>query len=1067
MKPFDIAPYALPGTPAGEFRFEEPRDITTVVVTFASGAPKRIGLEYLQNTWPNERHERVPDKDMTRPSHFGWHPIDDHYNSKWKRAAIQVRKAGRKTLEVTFHRLTREFREFRRYDVTFRRTLGIRLAVPKSAVIEKVQVYTVSPPARSRIRVEFNAGRKTGVRKLDLSAYNAVITRVTGGPAAAVSGGTVRTSGAKPFFFVDVGHMTPAHRYAYDDGLLTFTADDDAFTISMTSLREQGPIWYEDRGVYIRLADDPTTFADYQTRNLDEHTINRQVSNLPEQSLGGAYTGQPRAHAVGCSVGCMRSRHRFWVESNGDVVLTKYNVSAVHAEGAAGMRSVHSKDTPRFKNDGNARFFFGLERWCVLGRHPDPSPVLTYNIHLRDGSIELRQKVFAVPLNRSILSGELAGDDTVVGVLTFELTNTGPQPAVACLPVQYSDNSTRINTSSGGVGIARSWSVNRWRDYNDRMIPLSPREQLTASGGLITGIHKDQPVLRAAYESSIQPRQDGTGIVFEKLLQPGESCRVVLKIPYVAADGPEEIASLRAIDADAGYAEVVRFWQAQGCRGASVHTPEPNLDALHALHLSHTQITDFDVMDGSGLINTTVGTSTYGNCTNESCMINMDLDERGLVEDVRRRLGLWVKYQGTVGLNGNFTDHDGVLYGAGGFEVGATYNQHHGWALWRLADHFLMTGDREWFAGVTDNVIRGADWVFRQRRNTMKPLPFSRGWEYGFLPAGSLEDVTDYHYWLSTNALTWRGTDTAAAALEKFGHPDAARVRRESNAYRKDLIAGFERMRRLSPLVHLRDGRWVPHYPSRLYRRGRDYGWIREVLEGSVYLLISGLYDPCSKQASWILDDFQDNRYMNPPYGYGLPDPAHWFDRGGFSVQPNLLAGLIPHLERDEIEVYLWMFFNAWNACYREEIQAMVEHPMPWLGWSNYAQYKTSDQSNAVSWLRYIFVYSRGRRLHLGRAIPRDWLRKGNDIWANDVATRFGKVSVRYRSAGDDGRITAEVSLDLREQPEELLLRFRHPEKKPMKSVLVNGRPHKRFDAAKEDVDIRGMTGRLLVEAVY
>ena len=85
MKPFDIAPFRLPGTPVGEVRFEEPRDIQTVVVTFASAAPGKVALEYLQNTWPKERHERIPDKDMTRPCHFGWLPIDDHYNSKWKR----------------------------------------------------------------------------------------------------------------------------------------------------------------------------------------------------------------------------------------------------------------------------------------------------------------------------------------------------------------------------------------------------------------------------------------------------------------------------------------------------------------------------------------------------------------------------------------------------------------------------------------------------------------------------------------------------------------------------------------------------------------------------------------------------------------------------------------------------------------------------------------------------------------------------------------------------------------------------------------------------------------------
>lgn len=54
--------------------------------------------------------------------------------------------------------------------------------------------------------------------------------------------------------------------------------------------------------------------------------------------------------------------------------------------------------------------------------------------------------------------------------------------------------------------------------------------------------------------------------------------------------------------------------------------------------------------------------------------------------------------------------------------------------------------------------------------------------------------------------------------------------------------------------MRLRDGRWVPNYPSRPYRRGRDCGWIREALEGSIYLLISGLYTEDTRAAGWILD---------------------------------------------------------------------------------------------------------------------------------------------------------------------------------------------------------------------
>ncbi len=1049
---FDIAPFALPNGPPGEVRFEEPRDILRVVVTFSAIPPAGVKLQYLRKAWPQNRPEEAADGDMTRPASFGWVPLDDWFNTTWYDAAVRVRRNGPRVRTFTFRELSVETPDapaIQNYDVKFRRTLGIRLVSP--VPISRVQVFTRSVARRTRLRVELDAGRMTRARTIELSGYNAVVRKISARVGTTVQGTVVRLrSSTRRSFLLDVHHMAPCHRYCYDDGLVTFKLGSEAFTISLVSLEAQGPVWFAEQGVYVAGAVDPTTFAQYRAANAGRVTIAQAVAARPEQTLAGAMNGQPRPHPIPYVFGCKHARQKFWLEPNGDLEMNAWLVTRQPA-----------RDTTRWKNRDNGRFFFGLENWSVEGRFNDPWPVVSYNLHVKSGALRLQQKSFAVPLQRPILAGEPASDDTIVALVRFRFENAGDCPVLAELPVGYSSQAHRsINR--------RLEMIRGPRGQSDGLVPLVPRDPLRLQGDRLISDFSGQLVLRAVFQTNMEAASGPQGVCFRKRLAPGESCQVMLRVPFVAVESAEELHSLRGLTFDRCYGELKRYWWAEGARGASISTPEPHLNAVYAGHLPMVLMSDLGFPDGSQLVNTSVGAAVYGNFTNESCMILEELDQRGLNDEARRRLGVWVKYQGTARLRGNFSEWDSVYFGAGGLESGESYNQHHGWALWRLARHFLHTGDREWFATVVDSVLAGADWIFRQRRQTSRPLPHSRGWERGFLPAGALEDVGDYFYWLSTNALTWRGADVAAAALEAMGHPQAARVRREADAFARDLRRGFETARKHSPLVRLRDGRWVPHYPSRLYRRGRDAGWIREVLEGSVYLLISGLYDSRSKPAQWILDDYLDTRYMNPPLGYPIQDEAaEWFDCGGFSVQPNLLAGLLPYLDRDEIEIYLWMFFNAWAACYRGEVNAMVEHPMPVLGFSNSAPFKTSDQSNAVKWLAYMFVYERGELLHLGRAIPRAWLAGGQEISARRIATSFGTVSICYRGSQRADKIQAEADLALRRAPGQLLVRFRHAAKRPIRSVTVNGKDHAAFVARTGDVDVTGHAGRFHIQASF
>jgi hypothetical protein len=102
LKKFDISPFALPNCPPGEIWFEESRDVLEVVVQFRNTVPREIGVHYLQDKWPNTRHEERRDRE--NPAAFGWVETDDWFNGKWRQAKVRKEVSG-KTATLRFRGL--------------------------------------------------------------------------------------------------------------------------------------------------------------------------------------------------------------------------------------------------------------------------------------------------------------------------------------------------------------------------------------------------------------------------------------------------------------------------------------------------------------------------------------------------------------------------------------------------------------------------------------------------------------------------------------------------------------------------------------------------------------------------------------------------------------------------------------------------------------------------------------------------------------------------------------------------------------------------------------------------
>jgi len=626
----------------------------------------------------------------------------------------------------------------------------------------------------------------------------------------------------------------------------------------------------------------------------------------------------------------------------------------------------------------------------------------------------------------------------------------------------------RIVNASGDpeVGRLRFSTYMAVRDSDER----KKFETLEVRGDELLGRFEGRPVLRFLADTHGRGKLENSseGVNYAVALGPHEEHTLFLKIPFITLTEGPEIAHLRSLSPEREREEVARFWRNRVASGTEILTPEPWLNDFYKAHLTHLLINDEREI-GADRYMARVGSFYYGAFSNESIMMISDLDRRGYKAEAERSLELFLHYQGTVPLPGKFSTQKGILYGAGGYEHG-DYNQHHGWTLWGLAEHYWYTRDRAWMERAAPHLIDAAQWIVNERKATMKKDPQGRAVpEYGLLPAGSLEDVTDFWYWLSTNAFSWWGLDNAARSLRAFGHPQGAELIKESESYRQDLLRAFREASVRAPVVALRDGTYIPHVPSNVYTRGRSHGWLRETLEGAIMLPITRLMDPNSREAEWILKDYEDNRYISDRFGYSIPVfDQFWFSRGGFSMQPNLLHGPLPYLYRDQIEHFLRAYFNSFASAYDPSVRMLCEHPLPELGYIVGDHFKSSDEAQSTYWLRLMFVSEFDETLHLGRAIPRDWLRDGETVAIKNASTYFGTLNFEIRSRAGQGRIEAFIDPPARNAPKVIVVRLRHPENKAIRRVSVNRTSWTDFDGQRGDIRLPGDFGaRIQIVAEY
>jgi hypothetical protein len=368
--------------------------------------------------------------------------------------------------------------------------------------------------------------------------------------------------------------------------------------------------------------------------------------------------------------------------------------------------------------------------------------------------------------------------------------------------------------------------------------------------------------------------------------------------------------------------------------------------------------------------------------------------------------------------------------------------------LYSIGQNFLLSGDRNSFERLLPASLKTLDWCLREvaRGKDSKDAP-------GLIVA-PLNDLThDARAWGFPNGYFVAGLQTFGRALAASGHPRAEEVQSAARQMRADVERAFAKASVKSPAVQLADGTWNNYVPcdAMTPRRLLEVWYPTDVDSGPLHLARLAAIDPCGWLASAMLHDHEDNLFLN-----------QW----GMANEPVYNMQGTVYLYRDEPEAAIRTFYSMMACAFSHHQLTPLEHR--WA-WGQYYMPPSTDGAWFELYRNMLLNELIGEgTLFIGQAVPRAWLADGKRLAVEGAPTYFGPVNLQIESTAATGGITAKVEFTGDRRPRTLVVRLRHPNKKLLRSVTVNGADWPDFDAAKEWVRIQNPTEkRYAVAARY
>ena len=779
----------------------------------------------------------------------------------------------------------------------------------------------------------------------------------------------------------------------------------EGFSFSLEQLLEKGAMWLPEHDVFLTLADKPVGFRRH-LKDLKGSRVLDQVMNSPEASL-------QQYKMLWSDIGNPLVYHEPWqteyMGTTGHLVVT----SAAHGSIYKFAVDRWAKVRPDFASPHRFKLdlLWDASEWKSQ-RIENGLPIVITSLIKGQQFCEIEQ--VASPL------GELdAAIHGYVPSVFLTKVNLSGKPGPVNFAIRFSNESenygVEVNKTAGKVTLVEKETgkiLLMMETGNDFSVQADHTDENSKSGEIIL-------------------RVDG-------MLVEGEEGKILVKLPSPGI-APSQISRLNDLDFSVAKRDVIRYWENWLAEGAQFQVPEEAVNELARANLWHALILPRHTLGANGKTHMDLpyANTAYGQ-VNSDWPVNQAVYVDYMIYGLRGYSS--VAEEEFLAMFNSQQQPDGRI---GGFANWGVYSPAQ---LYAIGQNFLLSGDRESFERLLPMSLWTLDWCLAKIEES-KTRSNGTG-----LIMGPLNDLSvGERGWAFTQAYYVGGLQLFAKALSSFDHPRADEVASVAAALKNAVAIEFARSSVKSSVVQLADGTWINYVPTEATttRRMLDQWYPTDVDTGPLHLTRLGVLDPNSWLTTAMLHDHEDNLF---------------FANKGAANEPVYVQQANAYLLRDEPKAVIRSFYSFMACGFSHHQYSPLEHR-----WAHPQYYGPPSTDGAwFEIFRKMIVNEIGDdTLIIGQAIPRAWLENAKQVVVKNAPTYFGNIS--FDIEGESiGEITANVELTYRKQPGFLIVRFRHPKSRSIKSVVVNGQPWSNYDVRKEQIIIPDpVETRYIISAKY